>query len=53
MAKKVINSEKKSMHYVNITREILKTQESKGKNPERTVMAVIIRDTYNVFMRMG
>ena len=53
MAKKVLNSQKKPMHYADITKEILKTKESKGKSPERTVMAVLIRDTHNVFMRMG
>ena len=53
MAKKVLNAEKKPMHYADITREILKTKETKGKSPERTVMAVIIRDSHNVFMRMG
>lgn len=53
LAKKVLNSQKKPMHYTDITKEILKTKESKGKSPERTVMAVLIRDTHNVFMRMG
>jgi DNA-directed RNA polymerase delta subunit len=53
MAKKVLNTEKKPMHYADITKEILKTKESKGKSPERTVMAVIIRDSHDVFMRMG
>ena len=53
LAKKVLAEQKKPMHYVDITKEILKTKETKGKSPERTVMAVIIRDKHNVFKRMG
>ncbi len=30
-----------------------KIKETKGKTPERTVMAIILRDTHNVFVRMG
>jgi hypothetical protein len=41
------------MHYADITKEILKIKETKGKTPERTVMAVILRDTHNVFTRVG
>ncbi len=53
MAKKVLFEEKKPMHYTDITRKILETKESKGKTPERTVIAVLMRDTHNIFMRMG
>ena len=53
LAKKVLAEQKKPMHYVDITKEILKTKETKGKSPERTVMAVIIRDKHDVFKRMG
>jgi hypothetical protein len=40
------------MHYTDITTEILKIKETKGKTPERTVIAVLMRDTHNVFKRM-
>lgn len=53
LAKKVLSEQKKPMHYTDITKEIMKIKESKGKTPERTVMAVILRDTHNVFVRMG
>ena len=53
LAKKVLSEQKKPMHYADITKEIMKIKESKGKTPERTVMAVILRDTHNVFVRMG
>lgn len=53
MAKKVLKEQQKPMHYGDITKEILKVKETKGKSPERTVMAVLIRDKHNVFMRMG
>ena len=35
------------------TKEIMKIKGSKGKTPERTVMAIILRDTHNVFVRVG
>jgi len=38
---------------VDLTKEILKVKETKGKSPERTVMAVLIRDTHEVFVRIG
>jgi hypothetical protein len=41
------------MHYMEITKEILKIKETKGKTPERTVMAVILRDKHNVFKSVG
>ena len=41
------------MRYVELTKEIMKTKESKGKTPERTMIAVIQRDKHNVFVRMG
>jgi len=53
LAKKVLSEQKKPMHYTDITKEIMKIKESKGKTPERTVIAVILRDTHNVFVRMG
>lgn len=53
MAYKVLKEQKKPMHYVDLTKEILKTKSSKGKTPERTVIAVLMRDTHNVFVRMG
>jgi len=53
MAKKVLSEQKKPMHYTDITKKILETKESKGKTPERTVIAVLMRDTHNVFVRMG
>ncbi len=51
--RKILADQKKPMHYADITREILKVKETKGKTPERTVMAVILRDTHNTFMRIG
>ncbi len=53
LAKKVLLEQKKPMHYTDLTKEILKIKESKGKTPERTVIAVLMRDTHDVFMRMG
>ncbi|MBS3136107.1 winged helix-turn-helix domain-containing protein [Candidatus Woesearchaeota archaeon] len=53
LAQKVLSEQKKPMHYVDLTKEIMKTKESKGKTPERTVIAVIQRDKHNVFVRMG
>ena len=53
LSKKVLFEAKKPMHYTDLTKEILKVKETKGKSPERTVMAVLIRDTHNVFVRMG
>ena len=53
MARKVLLEEKKPMHYADITKRIMETKESKGKTPERTVIAVLMRDTHNVFLRMG
>lgn len=53
LSKKVLLEAKKPMHYADLTKEILKVKETKGKSPERTVMAVLIRDTHNVFVRMG
>ena len=41
------------MHYADITKEILKIKETKGKTPERTVMAILIRDNKDVFKSMG
>lgn len=35
---------------VDLTKEILKVKETKGKSPERTVMAVLIRDTHEVYL---
>ena len=51
--RKVLAEQKKPMHYADITREILKVKETKGKTPERTVMAVLIRDKKNIFKRVG
>lgn len=51
--RKILADQKKPMHYADITREILKVKEIKGKTPERTVMAVILRDTHNKFVRVG
>jgi len=53
LAQKVLQESKKPMHYADITKEILKVKESKGKTPERTVIAVLMRDTHNVFKRQG
>jgi len=53
LAEKVLKENKKPMHYTDITAEILKLKETKGKTPERTVIAVLMRDTHNVFKRMG
>jgi DNA-directed RNA polymerase delta subunit len=53
LAQKVLQENKKPMHYIDITKEILKTKEIKGKTPERTVMAVILRDKHNVFKSVG
>ncbi len=53
LAKRVLSEQKKPMHYVELTKEIMKIKESKGKTPERTVIAVIQRDKHNVFVRMG
>lgn len=53
LAKKVLLEQKKPMHYTDLTKEILKNKETKGKTPERTVIAVMLRDTHNVFMRVG
>ena len=53
LAQKVLQENKKPMHYMDITKEILKTKETKGKTPERTVMAVILRDKHNVFKSVG
>ena len=53
LAQKVLSEQKKPMHYVGLTKEIMKTKESKGKTPERTVIAVIQRDKHNVFVSMG
>lgn len=53
LSKKILLEAKKPMHYVDLTKEILKVKETKGKSPERTVMAVLIRDTHDVFVRMG
>ncbi|MGV8150401.1 MAG: winged helix-turn-helix domain-containing protein [Candidatus Woesearchaeota archaeon] len=53
LAQKVLQEQNKPMHYVDITKEILKIKETKGKTPERTVMAVILRDKYNVFKSVG
>ena len=53
LAKKVLLEQKKPMHYADITKEILKIKETKGKTPERTVIAVMLRDTHNVFIRVG
>jgi len=46
LAQKVLQESKKPMHYADITKEILKVKESKGKTPERTVIAVLMRDTH-------
>jgi len=53
LAQKVLSEQKKPMHYMDLTKEILKIKETKGKTPERTVIAVIQRDKHNVFVRMG
>lgn len=53
LAIKVLGEQKKPMHYTDVTKEILKIKESKGKTPERIVIAVLMRDTHNNFMRMG
>jgi DNA-directed RNA polymerase delta subunit len=53
LAQKVLQENKKPMHYMDITKEILKIKETKGKTPERTVMAVILRDKHNVFTSVG
>jgi DNA-directed RNA polymerase delta subunit len=53
LAQKVLQENKEPMHYMDITKEILKTKETKGKTPERTVMAVILRDKHNVFKSVG
>ncbi|MBU1201966.1 MAG: winged helix-turn-helix domain-containing protein [Nanoarchaeota archaeon] len=53
LAQKVLQENKKPMHYMDITKEILKIKETKGKTPERTVMAVILRDKHNVFKSVG
>ena len=53
LAKKILLEQKKPMHYTDLTKEILKIKETKGKTPERTVIAVILRDTHNVFVRIG
>ena len=53
LAQRVLKEQKKPMHYRDITQEIVKVKQTKGKTPERTVMAVLIRDTHNVFQRMG
>jgi len=53
LAQKVLYEQKKSMHYMELTKEILKIKETKGKTPERTVIAVIQRYKHNVFVRMG
>lgn len=53
LAEKVLKENKKPMHYTDITKEILKIKESKGKTPERTVMAVILRDKNNIFKSVG
>ena len=53
LTQKVLQERKKPMHYAEITKDILKVKESKGKTPERTVIAVLMRDTHNVFTRQG
>ncbi|MCF7798504.1 winged helix-turn-helix domain-containing protein [Candidatus Woesearchaeota archaeon] len=53
LAKKILLEQKKPMHYTDLTKEILKIKATKGKTPERTVIAVMLRDTHNVFMRVG
>ena len=53
LAQRVLKEQKKPMHYKDIAQEIIKIKPTKGKTPERTVMAVLIRDTHNVFQRMG
>jgi DNA-directed RNA polymerase delta subunit len=53
LAEKVLKQNEKPMHYTDITTEILKIKDSKGKTPERTVIAVLMRDTHNVFTRHG
>ena len=53
LAKRVLTEQKKPMHYADITKEILKIKETKGKTPERTVMAILIRDNKDVFKSMG
>ena len=53
LAEKVLKENKKPMHYTDITAEILKLKETKGKTPERTLIAVLMRDTHNVFTRKG
>jgi len=53
LAEKVLKENKKPMHYIDITTEILKLKETKGKTPERTVIAVLMRDTHNIFVRKG
>jgi len=51
--RKVLAEQKKPMHYTNITKEILKVKETKDKTPERTVMAVLIKDKKNTFKSRG
>lgn len=53
LAQKVLQENNKPMHYMDITKEILKIKETKGKTPERTVMAVILRDKHNIFKSVG
>ena len=53
LARKILAEQGRPMHYVDLTKEILKIKETKGKSPERTVMAVLIRDKKNTFVRKG
>ena len=53
LARKILSEHGRPMHYLDLTKEILKVKETKGKSPERTVMAVLIRDKKNTFVRKG
>ena len=44
LAYKVLKESGEPMHYVNITQEVLKVKQTKGKTPQQTLRALIAKD---------
>lgn len=44
LAYQILNKAGKPMHYMDITKEILKLKNSKGRTPHKTVRSVLYRD---------
>lgn len=53
LAYKVLKEWGKPLHYKNITKEILKVKDTKGKTPQQTLRVIITKDKKFVKVKRG